>query len=74
LFDVIYRHYRALKAVSKALVRDIKHLLQLKAIEIDGPPDRITIAVRLEWATEITETEFYREINKLPAAKTRLIP
>jgi hypothetical protein len=31
------------------------------------------VTVRLEWATEITETEFYRQIDQLPEAKTRLI-
>jgi len=28
----------------------------------------------LEWATEITETAFYEELEKMPEAKSRLIP
>jgi hypothetical protein len=31
------------------------------------------VEVRPDWATEITETEFYKQINSLPAAKTRLV-
>jgi hypothetical protein len=31
------------------------------------------VKVCLDWSTEITETEFYKQINSLPAAKTRLV-
>jgi Fic family protein len=74
LAQVMYLHYRNLKAVPKATARDMAHLIQLRAIEFTERQGQPMVAIRLEWATEITETDFYREIEKLPAAKTRFIP
>ena len=55
----------------QALIRDVNHLLRLNAIRIEGPEKGPwTIAVRLEWPTEITETEFFRKVKELPKAKT----
>lgn len=63
--------YDGLKRGTKALIRDLSHLVSLNAIRIEGPekgPWRIS--VRLEWPTEITETEFFRKVKELPKAKT----
>jgi Fic family protein len=78
LFDVMEKHYSTLKAPFRAFIRDMNQLGRLGAIRIRKTPDktpdeRYLISVRLEWPTEITETEFYRQINQLPEAKTRLM-
>jgi hypothetical protein len=76
LFNAQFRHYSRLKAGGKAMGRDLNHLRQLNAIKIevksqDVPDGKTTkISVRLEWPTEITETEFFAQINTLPTAKT----
>ena len=79
LFDRLERHYATLKSPLRAYVRDLNHLSGLRSILVrraqgQGPqPVKYHLSVRLDWATEITETEFYRQINQLPAAKTRLV-
>ncbi len=80
LFHQLEKHYDTLKNPSRAYVRDLNNLSRLRAISVrsDGnSPERelvrFLISVRLDWATEITETEFYRQINQLPEAKTRLV-
>lgn len=59
----------------RALVRDVNALTALKATWVhkidEGPPPRYLIGVRLEWPTEVTETEFFDQVRKLPKAKTR---
>lgn len=72
-FDDVEKHYIRLKVPFRAYVRDLNHLSGLRAIRVRKIEEEYFVAVRLEWATEITETEFYRQINKLPEAKTRLI-
>lgn len=62
---------RNLKNPSKAVIRDLATLLSLKAIKISEGEDAHTIiGVRLEWPTEITETDFFRRLKTLPKAKT----
>ena len=78
LFDLLEKHYDSLKIPVRAYVRDLNHLIGLRAISSrhEGQkPERLKVflKVRLDWATEITETEFYRQINQLPEAKTRLV-
>lgn len=76
LYDEVMKVYLGLEAPHKAYVRDLNHLASLRAISIrmeEKHRQRLYyIAVRPEWATEITETEFYKEMEELPAAKTRL--
>lgn len=73
LYERLARPYQDLKAPVKAFFRDLNYLLRLKAIKATNHKDAVLVSVRLEWATEITETEFYEEINKLPEAKTHLV-
>ena len=73
LIVAMYRHYARLKAATKAISRDLDHLFQLRAITAATKEGRTQIWARLEWPTEITETEFYKEIDKLPSAKTKLL-
>lgn len=79
LFELLQGHYTTLKTPLRAYVRDLNHLSGLRSVVVrreEGEglaPLRFYVSVRLDWATEITETEFYRRINELPVAKTRLI-
>ncbi|MGB7098618.1 MAG: Fic family protein [Xanthobacteraceae bacterium] len=72
LLDATNKHYSGLAAGAKAVYRDINHLIMLRAIHAEKQDKSYKLTIRLEWPTEITETEFYKEIDKLPAAKTRL--
>ena len=79
LYETLERQYGNLKEPVRAYIRDLNHLSGLRAItvrNVDGENSALTsyiVKLRLEWATEITETEFYRQVNQLPKAKTRLI-
>lgn len=74
LRDLLHRHYQSLKAPRMAFIRDMNYLFQLRAVRGRRGEDLdFFVSVRLEWATEITETKFYEELNKLPEARTRLI-
>ena len=79
LYEILEMQYAGLKSPLSAYIRDLNHLSGLRAIvvrleECEGLEFRkFFVKVRLEWATEITETEFFRLINQLPKAKIRLI-
>lgn len=73
LYDRLARTYNDLKAPARAFIRDLNYLIRLKAIRAERTGETYFVLVRLEWATEITETTFYQEINKLPEAKTHLV-
>lgn len=63
--------YAPLKNPQKALIRDLNYLLRLKAIGMNRlPENRYEFFARLEWPTEITETEFFRSVKEMPKAKT----
>lgn len=63
--------YGKLKNPIHALVRDLVGLKYLGAIKIDKKDDgKLFASVRLQWPTEVTETEFFRKIKELPKAKT----
>lgn len=72
--------YTDVQNPGKALMRDINHLISLGTIGFrsesqNGSPDRFFIWARLEWPTEITETEFFQKLSALPRAKgTLFIP
>ena len=62
--------YRSLKAARKAVFRDIVSLIHLGAISYtESEGSRITLYVRLEWATEITETTFFQQLSDLENRK-----
>jgi len=62
--------YKSLKNPEKAILRDIRELAQLGALNGRKTTKGETeIAARLEWPMEITETEFFDRVKKLP--KTR---
>ena len=63
--------YKPLKNPYKALIRDLNYLIRLKAIGLKKlPENRFELFARLEWPTEITETEFFRSVKEMPKAKT----
>jgi Fic family protein len=71
-FDIIGKHYDGLENPVRAFVRDLNQLSAIRAIIVRKVGEQHLVAARPEWATEITETDFYRQINQLPSAKTRL--
>ena len=63
--------YRTLNNPYKALIRDLNYLINLGAIRADKLEDnRHRISARLEWPTEVTETEFFARVKELPKAKS----
>ncbi|MEI6217612.1 MAG: Fic family protein [bacterium] len=63
--------YKPLKNPYKALIRDVNYLIHLKAIGFKKlPENRYELFPRLEWPTEITETDFFRSVKEMPKAKT----
>jgi Fic family protein len=68
LFRNVVNLYQGLKNPLKAFVRDLNGLYILKAVNIE--PNTGIITLRLEWPTEITESDFLEQLKKLPQAKT----
>jgi Fic family protein len=63
--------YRSLSSPFKALVRDLNDLIRLRAIRFEKTGEReYQFWPRLEWPTEITETEFFSRVKQMPKAKT----
>ena len=59
------------KTPIRTLVRDVNNLTALKATWVEKiADDRFLIGVRLAWPTEVTETQFFEQVKKLPKAKT----
>jgi Fic family protein len=64
-------HYSSLKNTGKAVGRDLTYLIQLGAIEFEKRDNgQYHFHPRLQWPTEITETEFFNKVKALPRAKT----
>ena len=70
LTKLLYFSYSNLRAPEKAWFRDLAYLQKLGAIRVEEKDRNTYFSARLEWATEITETEFFEEMKKLPKAKT----
>ena len=73
-FDELMRRlkarYAGLKNTRKALLRDLSELVHLKAIWIGrSDAEGLRLQARLEWPTEITETEFFKRVKLLPKAR-----
>ena len=67
---LLHSSYGNLRAPVRAWIRDLAYLIQLGALWVEARGPDLYFSVRLEWATEITETKFFEEMNKLPKAKT----
>lgn len=73
LVNAVDRHYFQLKNPMKALIRDVNQLISLRAITAEkSEAGNYRIRLRLEWATEITETAFFEAVKRFPQAKTYL--
>ncbi len=78
LYKDVIKLYTDVKNPGKALIRDLNHLLSLKAISWRNEPPEKTkdqkmfLWARLEWPAEITETEFFRKIATFPRVKESL--
>ena len=73
LVNAVDRHYFQLKNPMKALIRDVNQLISLRAITAEkSEAEKYRIRLRLEWATEITETAFFEAVKRFPQAKTYL--
>jgi Fic family protein len=62
--------YVKLGTPHKAFIRDVNYLLRLRAIGFRREAEKYEMFARLEWPTEITETEFFRSVKEMPKAKT----
>jgi Fic family protein len=64
-------HYKDVANVNKTLTRDIGSLVQLRAIEIKKVAEKKwDVAIRPQWPQEITESDFFEKIKKMPKGKT----
>ena len=71
LAERLHGHYVHLNNPGKALTRDIIYLIHIGAVGCKKSADnKDQLFVRLEWPTEITETEFFARVQKMPKAKT----
>lgn len=70
LYKMLSHLYSDLQAPRKAYIRDLSWLMGLNAITYKQDAGEIWFSVRLEWATEITESSFYEAIQSLPEART----
>ncbi len=71
LYDAVRIAYLKLKDPWKAFVRDLIYIRNLNAIEIGRKnEDKVIVSIRMKWPMEITETEFFEKVNRMPKAKT----
>jgi Fic family protein len=69
LLNRVERSYGDLKSASGAMLRDLGQLQDLGAIEL-FPDHGLFFRVRLQWPEEITETEFFEKIKRMPKVKS----
>jgi len=72
ILDRVGHLYEDLRYPAKTFVRDLRRLIDLGAIAARHEAKEIYLHARLEWPEEITETEFFERIKRMPRAKTRL--
>lgn len=74
----IMKLYGDVKNPGKAMLRDLNHLIMLGAITYrensaeKGKRGKLILWARMEWPTEMTETEFFRKVSTLPRVKEQL--
>ena len=71
LINFFLDKYTSIKNPRKAIVRDLVHLAELRAIHVSRKEKGFMISARLEWPSEMTDGEAFEIIKKLPKAKTR---
>jgi Fic family protein len=70
LHKKVHHSYKTLSNPGKAFYRDLTQLIELKAVSYTKNQDIYHFFVRLEWATEITESEYFRQSKELPKSKS----
>ncbi len=66
-----FQFYRSLNNPVHALLRDLRQLVALKAVSVRQDQQKVWwIDVRLEWPTEITQTDFFERVKNFPKAKS----
>ncbi len=72
LYEAVKANFANLKNPHKAYFRDLNGLLDLRAIELEvkKEEDLYLLLPRLEWPTEITESDFLKKVKTFPKAKT----
>lgn len=71
LYEKMQVHYSRVKNFHRTIIRDVTGLIQIGAINVkklDG--NTWEVSIRPQWPQEITETEFFEKVNKLPKGKT----
>jgi Fic family protein len=66
------RLFYSVKNPSKALVRDLRYLIQLGTLNVKQLPDEkgfFLFSINLDWPTQITETEFFKRVKDMPKGK-----
>jgi Fic family protein len=65
------RKFYSVKNPGKALIRDLKYLFQLGALNVKELPEgkEYLLSANLDWPTQITETEFFRRVKDMPKGK-----
>ncbi|MFH1081468.1 MAG: Fic family protein [Pseudomonadota bacterium] len=65
------RNFYSVKNPSKALIRDLKYLSQLGALNVKEFPEGkgYILSANLDWPALITETEFFRRVKDMPKGK-----
>ena len=70
-----FQFYRSLNNPVHALLRDLRQLAALKAVSVRQDQHKVWwIDVRLEWPTEITQTDFFERVKNFPKAKSSPFP
>jgi hypothetical protein len=71
LFARIEKIYLGKANPKRVYIRDLNSLIALNAIWAKKlEPASYEAIIRLEWPTEITETEFFQKIKAMPKSKT----
>ncbi len=70
LHKKVHQLYKNLSNPNKAFIRDLNILIALKAVDYKKTNDTSNFFVRLEWGTEITESEFFKQSKELPKSKS----
>jgi Fic family protein len=75
-YNDIIRLYSDVKNPGKAVIRDINYLVGLGTMQITVPEKgKFILRARLEWPSEMTETEFFKKVSDMPRVKgTLFIP
>jgi hypothetical protein len=64
-------HYANVANFGRTIIRDVNGLIQLGAIKVTKVGDnKWEVSIRPQWPQEITESDFFDRVNKLPKGKT----